>query len=226
MVFNAETLRNRGIMKIKKIAIMMLVVGFPFLTFAGIRNKRPIQAQLMGALILGNGVSVGYNLNDHLFLGGEYFSMKLTSKNEDDNDEINIAFSTTQLNARYHLFENSAFYLQAGLAQRNWKVEANGTGDIGLSGVTADYTWTFEWPKTAFSYGLGFNWIADFGLSGGFYLGMLSGSKPTLKGKINHAAGFILQPEIDREINEYYKKNNLDRFSSIPVIAGYIGYNF
>ncbi len=211
-----------------KVILTLFLMTIPFAGLAGIRDDRSSQIQLM-ATNFGNGVSLGMNFSDHIFVGAEYFSIELTGDGEDtaNQEEYDADFANLQLNVRYYPFESSGFYAQAGYVQRNWKFVVTGTGEVGDSAQTADYKLTVEWPSTGANLGLGFNWMADFGLSGGLFLGAITGGKPTAKGEISNESGVINQNDVDKEVDEMYEREKLDeRFSTIPLIAFYLGFNF
>ncbi len=207
------------------IALLLILITIPLSGIAGIRDDRSPQIQLM-ATTFGTGASMGLNLSDHFYLGAEYYAIALTAKGANEED-INGDFATGQLLLRVHPFESSGFYLQAGLVQRNWKFELTHRDTIGSSTETADFKLTMEWPVSATNYAIGFNWVSDFGLSGGLSLGAITGEKPELSGKIENITGPITQEEIDEEVDELYRSEKIDeRFSTVLVIGLYLGYNF
>lgn len=212
---------------LRLLAIFLVVCLMPALGFAGIRSQRPSQVQLESTIVLGSGVALSYNLGDHLLIGADYYaaSYEGEGENTDNNETVKADFSTSELFVRYYLFENSGFYLSGASVFRNWKITVTGSDYIGDSGQIANYELTAEWPTTGFGYGLGFNWIADFGLSGGLYLGVLTGGNPELKGKVDN--NLISQADVDKEVDEIEKEEEFgDRYNTISVIRFSIGYNF
>ena len=212
--------------KIQSFILFLIVVCLPFSVFAGIRSDRPGQLQYM-TTTLGSGLSLGYNLGDHLLFGANYFGITLEGDGDNtaNNETAKAEFSTTELMLRYYLFEGSGFYLKGAAVMRNWKFTVTGSDFIGDSGTIANYEMIAEWPTTGVSYGLGFNWIADFGLSGGIYLGMISGGEPELRGKVDNGA--ILQEDVDKEIAEIEEEEKFgEKYSNVPIIGAHIGFNF
>jgi hypothetical protein len=207
--------------------VLLLAISLPALGHAGIRSERPSQVQIETTLALGSGVALSYNLGDHLLIGANYYAASYEGEGENtDKDETYKAdFSTSELYLRYYLFENSSFYFSGASVFRNWKITVTGSDYIGDSGQTANYELTAEWPTAGFAYGLGFNWIADFGLSGGLYLGVLTGGNPELKGKVDN--DLISQADVDKEVDEIEKEEKFgDRYNTVSIIRLSIGYNF
>lgn len=208
----------------------LLLVGLliPSLGFAGIRDDRSSEIQVFYTLILGPGVALAYNLGDHLAVGGAFYAATLEGEGEtEENDETYKAeFSTSELFVRIYPFEGAGFYVSAASVFRNWEITLEGTEtDIGGSGQPGDYTVTAEWPDTGVAYGLGYNWIADFGLSWGLYLGALSGGDPELKGETDVAG--VTQDDIDRQVKEVEEEENFgERFNTVAVVRLSIGFNF
>lgn len=207
-------------------SLLMLLLTLPFVAFAGIRDTRSSQIQLLGSNF-GSGLSLGYHFGDMLFLGAEYFSITLESEGENTANEETVKgdFSTTNLHLRFFPFEGSGFYLQGGLISRVWKITVTGTDVIGDSGQSATYELEAKWPSTAINYSLGFNWIADFGLSAGINLGVITGDDPELKGKVDDPS--ISQADVDKEVDEIEEEEKFgETYSTLPIVGLYLGFSF
>ena len=55
------------------------------------------------------------------------------------------------------------------------------TTEVADSGVTARILWKTTFPSTCLLYALRWNWIADFGLSGGFGFGRIAAEQPSVE---------------------------------------------
>ena len=69
----------------------------------------------------------------------------------------------------------------SGPAFVDWRENAAVTGEVGDSGVTARISYKTTFSSTGLLYGLGGNWIADFGLSGGFGFGRIATEPPSVE---------------------------------------------
>lgn len=213
-----------GILGLVGLVVMLFIL--PCMAFAEIRSERPTQIQLVGAN-LGGGVQLGYNLGDHFLVGADYIVLNTEGEGEEteNNETYKINFATSGLYLRYYPFSAAGFYVSAASIFRTWKITVEGNDEIGDSGERADYELTAEWPQGAVRYGLGFNGTASFGLSGGIFLGMISGGEPTLKGKVD--SDLISQEDVDKEIDEIEKEEKFgEKYSNVAYIALSIGYNF
>ena len=207
-------------------AILIVCCLIPLNGSAGIRSERPSQIQFI-ARNLGSGASLAYNLGDHILFGANYFATSAEHEGEDtdNNETVNFEFATSELFLRYYLMEDSGFYISGASVFRHWKITVTGTDEIGDSGEVAEYKLTAEWPTTAFSYGLGYQWIMDFGLSLGAYMGMISGGEPELKGEVDDDS--ISQSDVDKEVDEIEEEENFGEKYANVFIAGFsLGFNF
>ena len=208
--------------------ILLIGLLLPTLGFAGIRDDRSSEIQAIYTLILGPGVSIAYNFGDHLAVGGAFYAASFEGEGEaEENDETYKAdFSTSELFVRIYPFEGAGFYVSAASVFRNWEISVEGTEtDIGGSGFGGDYTVTAEWPNTGVAYGLGYNWIADFGLSWGLFLGALSGGDPELKGETDVAG--VTQDDIDKQVEEVEEEEKFgEKYNTVALVRLSIGFNF
>lgn len=211
----------------KIISILLVIAALPFLTFAGTRSDRPSQVQLM-ATALGSGVSLGYNLGNHFLFGANYYGITAEEPTgvTENKETAKFEFSTTELMLRYYPFEDGGFYLQGSSIFRNWMITVSGyDSDFQGSTKATNYELKAEWPSSAISYGLGFNWIADFGLSGGLYIAAITGGEPELRGKVDDPT--ILQSYVDSAVDEMEQREKFgEKYSTIINIGATIGFNF
>lgn len=184
------------------------------------RSERPIQLQLLSSSA-GQGFSAGYNFNSTWYGGLQY-----TFSDYSSNEFIKVSGTFTTINAlgRASIWEDSAFYVELGILQRDWVLEAESGGYMGkpfYQTYTTKYQVKVEYPSTGLSGGIGWNWIADFGLSGGLGLGIMTGAKPeiTVSDGNNLATDEQIEYE-EKEWEDYYTLN------SFFIISARIGYNF
>jgi hypothetical protein len=210
-------------MKVKYIFLLLVFVFVLNSAYAGER-QRPIQLQLMNS-ITGFGFHAGYHLNDKFYFGLENTSISFDSDDDggaDSDVEVKLDFSTSSILARYAPFAG-IFYLQAGIVQRSWDVEAKGSEKIGDSGREAEVKADISFPSNAFSVGVGWNWIAKFGLSGGVGFGLINGGAPTVD-SLTVNDNTISQSDINKEKEEF--EDDLSKFKNFPYVNGFIGFNF
>jgi len=202
--------------------LITLVYSFSTINAESNRAKKPTEGQAV-ITNLGAGIHGGhYFLDGRLFVGMDFFSAALSASEDSDTGgtiNMDLSLATTLLDVRYHLFESSGFYLQGGLASRNWKLEGTSKDVNGRD----EFNITVEWPSIGTLVGIGGNWVADFGLSGGVSLGFLMGGAPTLDGEDNSAGG-VYQAELDSELSQ--AEDLFSQYANTPLISAYIGWSF
>ena len=206
-----------------KVLLVAVLCSFSIST-AYAADKKPIQIQLGGNLI-GTGLGVGYHVNDVVFIGLDYMTASMESESTDTSGTVKqeLDFSTQIFLARISPFSGS-FYFQAGLVSRNWEASATGVSQIGDSSGVGVVTAKATFPSTGYAFGLGWNWIADFGLSGGLGFGLISGGVPEADLSAVATAGTFNQEDLDEEEKKFQK--DMEVFSSFPYAGITIGWNF
>ena len=160
------------------VCFCFLVIGSIFVpSNSSADDKLPLEFQDITGFT-GSGIHVGYHYNDLLFLGAQ--SMMLNFKFEGTDDFTEIDANTQLLVLRLSPF-SGAFYLTARPAFLDWTENGAETGEVADSGVTARISWKTTFPSTGLLYALGWNWIADFGLSGGFGFGRIAAEPPSVE---------------------------------------------
>ncbi|RLA07683.1 MAG: hypothetical protein DRQ51_05280 [Gammaproteobacteria bacterium] len=209
---------NTNIIKKSYLLLPMLFVAIN----PSFAKDRPIQLQVMTSTV-GTGIHGGYHINDKFYVGLDHtsYDTKIDDDSSNSSVEVKLKFNTNILLARYAPFGN-VFYLQAGLVNRSWDVDAVGTEEIGDSGVVARVDANVSFPSTALNVGVGWNWIAKFGLSGGFGVGIINGGAPEVDLSVNNNT--ISDADIKKEEDEF--EDDLSAFSTFPYLHGFIGYNF
>ncbi|MGK5091424.1 hypothetical protein WDW89_05315 [Deltaproteobacteria bacterium TL4] len=187
-------------------------------------GKSPLQIQL-AATTVGPGLHAGYHINDVIFLGLEATSTSISQSSTDaaGTVEATLDFSTQVVMLRVSPFKGS-FFLQGGVVNRSWTVEASGTSLIGDSGEEGVLAVKVDFPSPAFNVGLGWNWIADFGLSGGLGFGVISGGNPTVDMEAAGVYSVIPDEEIQKEEDDF--ADSMSAFATFPYVHINIGWNF
>lgn len=194
----------------------------------GARTENPFQLQASGSN-LGVGGEIGIHLASWFYIGAESYSFHEDGEGEQDDKDveppkISADFDTAMASVRLSPFSWSGFYFQLGSVSRDWLWTITGKGYLGDDTTNiAEWHAEIEWPITGAYYGVGFNWIADFGLSGGFGGGTIVGGPPKVtKVEVDHPA--VSQDDIDKASDEL--ENDLERFNNIPFAHIRIGFNF
>ena len=181
------------------------------------RSQRPIHVHALISVI-GAGISSGYNFNEQFQFGIDYSSISsdYTGTSDESNIAANISFSSYNLFSRYFFIDDYSFFLQGGLLNRDW----NATGEYYKKDT--GFKWgkvEILWPSIALNYGLGWNGVASFGLSG----------VVMLYGVYGDAASVTYTEYGNYAFNEDRKKEFNDSLSGINNPTGLllaIGYNF
>lgn len=199
---------------------MVLLNTIPALADGRTRGEMPIQVQLLSSNI-GEGVSLGYNFNSTVFIGVE----SLLRKEEIVESQVLVTgdLTTHQLIARFSVWDDSGFYIELGAASRKWVIEGVGYSCVG---DWPDYTCSdqihikWEWPAVAGVYGIGWNWIADFGFSGGLGISVYAGEDPELI--VEDLNGGATEAQLQ------YEKKQIESYTNTAVGSLYfnIGWNF
>jgi hypothetical protein len=150
--------------------------------------------------------------------------------NETESDgssyTANLKYSTTGLFADWYPAQGS-FRVVGGVSFNNVKLNMSqntGTTTIGNQTVTLGagdyYRMTLDFPKTTPYLGIGFGHNNDKGWGGFFDFGFLIG-KFKVKSETNLG---VSQDNINAEENQY--RDDLNKISILPVIAGGVSYRF
>ena len=148
--------------------------------------------------------------------------MNLKFKYDGTDDFIEIDANTQLLVLRLSPF-SGAFYLTAGPAFVEWRENAAVTEEVVDSGVTARISYKTTFPSTGLLYALGWNWIADFGLSGGFGFGRIAAEPPSVEIEITEIPEGQEVSDADIEKHRQYL---IDANVTITYIVLAIGWNF
>ena len=118
---------------------------------------------------------------------------------------------------------SGAFYLTAGPAFLDWTENGAETGELADSEVTARISWKTTFPSSGLLYALGWDGIADFGLSEGFGFGYIAAEPPSVEIEITEI------PE-GQEVNdadiEKHRQYLIYASRTITYIVLAIGWNF
>lgn len=188
------------------------------------RKDFPWQAQIASGSV-GAGPHLGYNINQWVFVGAESLSRKETTTST-FGTSVTVNQSTNQILARFSTWENSGFYLQAGMVSRSWSAESLGYGCIG---TTWPYTCTnqesvkIKWPDTAGNVGLGWNWVGDGGFSGGWGFSSISGGDPEIT--VTDLEGNATAAQVAEE-EKYWNDNFAIYYKSVSNLHINFGWNF
>lgn len=169
---------------------------------------------------LGPGVHGGYHFNNRYYSGLDIFTTNYSVNGLSASGGIlrtRGILATDLASVRYFLFDSYGFYVQGGVAYRNWTVEATSTSKSGVE----EYTIRLEFPPLASFFSIGGNWIHKWGVSGGLGAGIISGEAPTVTGSDQVGN---LQNELDAEIDTI--KNDFDSYANFPLVYANIGYTF
>lgn len=188
--------------------------------FSGAGVAKPTQVQLVAGSV-GIGVGVGYFFNSQLYGGWDFrvASAARTTSSGSYDYEATANFATHIFLARYSIWQDNPFYLQGGLAYRDWDTRAT-SFERGTNTKVA--TLEVEFPAIAFNYGVGWNWIADSGFSGGLGLSLLSGGPPTVKIKENRRV--LSDAAIKDQEND--AEEIFSAFANVPLLTFNTGWNF
>ena len=184
------------------------------------RGEFPIQVQLLSGNV-GAGPSIGYNINDMIYVGSDSLSKEETATS---GSVIGTAsFKTNLISVRFSTWDDSGFYLQAGAGSADWSMNISGPGYIGTT--TMEYSnkmnVKFKWPGSATMAGLGWNWIADSGFSGGLGFQSIGVGEPEIT--VTDTEGEATAAEIAEE--ETYYKTTFSSYSSALNIYVNFGWN-
>lgn len=204
------------------ILAFLISLAFPFVSFAD--EKKSIQLQLLGSNI-GSGAHLGYHLNDMFFVGADMSAISISSDEKDSSGTVTaeLKFSTQVFMLRISPF-SGAFYIQGGMVSRKWDLEATGVSQIGDSGESGTVTAEVKFPRSAANVGLGWNWISDFGLSGGLGLGTIMGGDPKVEMTVTDTTGTVTDSDIQEEEDQL--KSDMKQFANVPYVHLQIGWNF
>lgn len=186
------------------------------------RNSRPLQLQI-GFGYSGYGMSVGYNINAVFYCAIEHFDVN--SKNEGNGGEIKgeTEFTLWQNKLRISPWSKSSFYFHAGYALVDWKERIYGSGTLSDSDFSSsDFKAIIDWPESAYTYGFGWDWVADAGFSGGFSIFKFVIDKPDVK--ITDYTSMSSNEE--REDAEEILQNSQHEKSEKILGVLYLGFNF
>lgn len=218
-------------MKVQKILLVLSVfitaILFAGNLYANNREKHPIQLQLLGSSV-GSGVSLGYHLNNLVFLGVDSSALTYEEESQystgDVYEKIELDFSTAIALVRVSPFDSSGFYIQGGVVSRSW--EATGTAydpdnDFTINPSNEWVIIKLKFPDTAANIGIGGNWIWDSGFSLGIGMGTITGGAPTVELKYGGTTT-VAEAEAERQKIE----DDAEQFSSIGYGYFTIGWNF
>ncbi len=170
----------------------------------------------------------------------------------DTSNTFSTAMPYGEVFVSYSPFSNG-FFTKIGLMYRSWKFDGlmtnNGyvlsncrsetLGNVDcpdeeeLPSEIADLPDTgedlaniyIEWPNFATDISLGWNWIGDFGISGGIEAGAWIGSSPQISYElITEISDDNIIEDLENEIAKIQKR--LDNFAILPHITLSLGYNF
>ena len=94
------------------------------------RVEFPIQIQITSGGV-GAGPSIGYNINDWIYVGAESLSTERKSKPLANGAEGTWSRKTNLFVARISIWDDSGFYLQAGSGSADWSYKSSGPGTLG-----------------------------------------------------------------------------------------------
>ena len=186
------------------------------------RGEFPLQVQLLSGNV-GAGPSIGYNLNDTIYIGGDILSRSDTAS--ESTAAATGTFSTNLISARFSTWDDSGFYLQVGAGNVDWSVKATDYEYIGNwpNGTSSsDATVKIKWSGPASMIGLGWNWIGDSGFSGGLGFQSIGVGEPEINVTDNEGQATATQIAEEKEnYNSLYSS-----YQSALNIYTNIGWNF
>jgi hypothetical protein len=136
------------------------------------RNQKRIQLQFLSSNI-GSGLGAGWYISPSLYTGIENYSYDEAISTS--TLTVTANFNTTLIFVRHFTSNDSGFYLQGGLAQRDWNV----TGENSSTNHEVKIVWNDTMPN----FGVGWSWIGDSGISGGIQITKNLGSSGTVTTK-------------------------------------------
>ncbi|MGK5093328.1 hypothetical protein WDW89_15115 [Deltaproteobacteria bacterium TL4] len=130
-----------------------------------------------------DGVAIGDHLHPILYVGMESFVKQESYKIS--NLEAEGTFLTNQMIDRFFTWEESGFYLQLGMVHREWQITGQGRRCYTIPNILSQCSNKIEvvvdFPSSAYSWGLGWNWVNRYGFSGGIGFETIEGKPPTVK---------------------------------------------
>ncbi|MGK0289812.1 MAG: hypothetical protein ACI86H_001259 [bacterium] len=205
--------------------ILGLVLTLPTSSFA--KEKGWVELQALGATT-GVGAHLGVHLTDYIFIGlqATAYNTDFESDQSDSTVTGTIDLKTQLAILRVSPF-SGAFYLQAGAVNRNWELVASGTEQVGDSGTTvsADYSVKVTFPEQATNIGIGWNWMASFGLSGGLGIGVITGAPAKAELTIDRTV-YTTVTDAQIEEEEQNIEDELKGLTTFPYITVSIGFTF
>lgn len=167
------------------------------------RNQKRIQLQFLSST-LGSGLGAGWYISPSLYTGIENYKDELSVST--GTLTVAVKFNTTLIFVRHFTSNDSGFYLQGGLAQRDWNVSGENS--------STNHEAKIVWNDTIPNFGVGWSWIGDSGISGGIQISKIIGSA----GKVTTTNATSYQEANYGTISASY--------ASLMILGFSVGYNF
>ncbi len=212
----------------KKYMVTSIIILWLSICYAAIghadnaRKERTVHFGVMGSII-GSGGFFGLQIFEMIYLGGNFTSFAYDEKNSDETELIELDLSTQTALLRIYPISDWSFFFQGGYVSRDWKIQG-WSYDSNDDGTIHPDEWvkaTLTFPKSASMVGLGFEWIADWGLTFSLGINAIIGDAPEVEIESGSDA---VQEDIDREEENLEKE--AEGLETIPQVYLSLGYAF